>query len=126
VGFQDDIILWRADGCYRIDLLVIKCIRWPDQPARQTGEKHILSNTNARRKGSNSVGYTAIWRRKAIHARFINFHVVDDGPDVKPHPLQVSDNEFDMTEGHLDRVELIKDLLEPLDGSLDRDRILFT
>ena len=41
---------------------------------------------------------------------------------MEPYPLQVSDNEFDMTKGHLDRVELIKDLLDPLDGWLDNGR----
>jgi len=58
----------------------------------------------------------------AIHARFINFHVVEYGPDVEPYPLQVSDNENNMTKGHLDRVELKKDLLEPLNGWLDNGR----
>ena len=62
----------------------------------------------------------------AIHARVINFHVVEYGPDMKPYPLQVSDNELNMTKGHLDRVELIKDLLEPLEGWLDIGRILFS
>jgi hypothetical protein len=61
----------------------------------------------------------------AIDARFVNFHVVEYGPDVEPYPLQISDNEFNMTERHLDRVELIKDLLEPLDAWLDRGRISF-
>ena len=46
--------------------------------------------------------------------RFIDFHVVEYSPDVKPYSLQVLDNEFDMMKGHLDREELIKDLLEPL------------
>jgi hypothetical protein len=125
VGFQDDIILWMEDLSNCKDFLVIKCTRWPDQPVRQTSEKHILSNTNARRKGSNSVGYTDAWRSMAIHARFINFHVVEYGPDVEPYPLQVSDNKFNMTKGHLDRVELIKDLLEPLDRWLDSRRTSF-
>ena len=55
----------------------------------------------------------------AIHARFIDFYVVEYGPDIKPYSLQVSDNELDMTKGHLDGEELIKDLLQPLDGWLD-------
>ena len=55
----------------------------------------------------------------AIHVRFIDFHVVEYGPDVKPYSLQVSDNGFDMMKGHLDREELIKDLLQSLDGWLD-------
>ena len=80
----------------RKDFLVTKITRWPDQPTRQTGKKHILSNTNAICKGSNGVGYIAGWRSKAIHARFINFHVVKYGPDIEPHPLQVLDNEFKM------------------------------
>jgi hypothetical protein len=125
VGFQDDIILWMEDLSNRKDFLVNKCTRWQDNPARQPGEKHILSNTNAHRKGSNGVGYTVAWKSMAINARFINFHVVEYGPDVEPYPLQVSDNEFNMTKGHLDRVELIKDLLEPLDGWLDNGRISF-
>jgi hypothetical protein len=61
----------------------------------------------------------------AIHARFVNFHVVEYGPDVEPYSLKISDNEFNMTNGHLDGTELIKDLLEPLDGWLDNGRILF-
>ena len=62
----------------------------------------------------------------AIHARFVNFHVVKYGPDVEPYPLQVSDNKLNMTKGHLDRVELIKDLLEPLEGWLDIGGISFS
>jgi hypothetical protein len=118
VGFQDDIILRREDLSNTINLLVNKCTRCPDQPARQTGKKHVLSNTNARGKGTNSVSNTDNRRSMAIHARFINLHVVKYGPEMKPYPLQVSDDEFDMTKGHLDEVELIKDLLEPLDGWL--------
>jgi hypothetical protein len=125
MGLQNDINLWMEDLSNRKDFLVTKCIRWPDQPARQTGKKHILSNTNAYRKGSNGVGHTKAWKSKAIHARFINFHVVDYGPDVEPHPLQVSDNELDVTEGHLDGVKLMKDLLEILDGWFDNERTSF-
>jgi hypothetical protein len=105
--------------------LVIKCFRFPDQPAWQTRKKHVLSNTNVRRKGSNGVGYTVAWKSMAIHARFVNFHVVEYGPDVEPYPLKVSDNEFHMTKGHLDREDLIKDLLKPLDGWLEHGRISF-
>jgi hypothetical protein len=120
MGFQDDISLWMEDLSNLIDFLVIKFIRWPDQPARQTSGKHILGNANVDREGSNSVGHTYAWRSNAIHARFIYFHIIEYGPDVKPYPLQVSDNEFNVTKGHLDRVELIKDLLEPLEGWLDK------
>ena len=38
---------------------------------------------------------------------------------MKPYPLQVSDDELNMTERHLDGVELVKDLVEPLEGWLD-------
>ena len=109
----------------RIYFIVTKFTGWSDQPARQTGEKHILGNTNARRKGSNCVSHTVNWNSIAIHARFINLHVVDDGPDMEPYPLQVSDNEFNVTKGHLDRKELIKDLLNPLDGRLDKGESSF-
>jgi hypothetical protein len=61
----------------------------------------------------------------AIHARFINFCVVEYAPDVEPHSLQVSDNKLDMTKGHLDRVELIKYLLVSLDRWLENRRVLF-
>ena len=126
VGIQDDIMLGMGYLCYLKDSLVTKCVRFPDQPARQTGKKHILSNTNACRKGSNGVSYTFTWRSVAIHARSINFHVVEYAPDMEPHPLQVSDNKFNMTKGHLDRVELIKYLLDPLDGWLENRRMSFT
>ena len=98
----------------------------PDKPERQTGKKHILSNMNGCHKGSNSVSYTSTGRCKAIHARFINFHVVKYGPDLELYPLQVSDDEFKMMKKHLDRLELFKDLLKPLDGWLDSGKILFT
>ena len=62
----------------------------------------------------------------AIHARFINYHVVKHGPDVEPYPLQVLDNELNMMKGHLDTVELIKDLLEPLDRWWGTERISFS
>jgi hypothetical protein len=126
VGFQDDIILRMEYICYHEDSLVTECFRLPDQPARQTGEKHILSNANTCRKGSDCVRYTSNWRSMAIHARFIDFHVVEYAPDVEPHPLQVSDNELDMTKGHLDGVELIKYLLNPLDGWLENSRMSFS
>ena len=53
----------------------------------------------------------------------IDFHVVEYAPDMEPHPLQVSDNKFNMTKGHLDRVELIKYLSDPLNGWLENRRI---
>ena len=53
------------------------------------------------------------------HARFIYFHVVEYSPDVEPYPLQVSNNELNMTKGHLDRVKLIENLLKPLDRWLE-------
>ena len=108
VGIQDDIIPWMEYLCYHKNFLIAKCFGFLDQPARQTSKKHILSNTNACCKGSNGVSYTFTWRSMAIHARFINFHVVKYAPDMEPHPLQVSDNKLDMTKEHLDRVELIK------------------
>jgi hypothetical protein len=104
VGTQDNIILQMEYLCYAEDFLVTKCFRFLDQPARQTGEKHILSNTNTCCKGSNGVSYACSWGSLAIHARFINFHVVEYAPDMEPHPLQVSDNKYNMTKGHLDRV----------------------
>ena len=124
VGFQDDIIFWIEDLSNRKDFIITKFTRWPDQPARQTGKKHILSNMNACCKGSNGVGYIT-WRSMAIHVRFVDFHVVKYGLDVEPHPLQVSDNKFNMTKGHLDRVDLIKDLFDPLVRWLDKGRSLF-
>ena len=126
VWLHDNVILWRENLCYTEDFLIIKLTRWPDKPARQTSKKHILSNTNGRHKGSNGVGYTSTRRCKAIHVRFINFHVVKYGPDLEPYPLQVSDDEFKMTKRHLDRLELFKHLLKPLDGWLDSGRISFT
>ena len=59
----------------------------------------------------------------AIHARSINFHVVEYAPDMEPHPLQVSDNKLDMTKGHVDRVELIQYLVDPLDGWFENGRM---
>ena len=73
----------------------------------------------------NGVSYTFTWRSMAIHARFLNFHVVEYAPDMEPHPLQVLDNKLDMTKGHLDRVELIKYLFDPLDGWLENRGMLF-
>ena len=58
--------------------------------------------------------------------RFVDLHVVEYGPDMEPYPLQVLDKELDMTERHLDRVKLIKDLLKPLDRWLDDQRISFS
>jgi hypothetical protein len=104
VGIQDDIILWMEYLCYPKNFLVTKCFGFPDQPARQTGKKHILSHMNACCKGSHGVSYTCSWKNMAIHARFMNFHVVKYAPDMEPHPLQVLDNEYDMMKGHLDRV----------------------
>ena len=43
---------------------------------------------------------------------------------MEPYPLQVSDNKLNMTKGHLDREELIKDLFDPLDRWLDMGRSL--
>jgi len=123
VRLQDDITLRMKYLCYLKDSLVTECFRFPDQPARQTGEKHILSDTNACRKGSNGVSYTSNWRSMAIHARFMNFHVVEYAPDVEPHPLQVSDNKLDMTKGHVDRIELIQYLVDPLDGWFENGRM---
>jgi hypothetical protein len=90
--------------CYTEDFLIAKCFRFPDQSARQTGRKHILSNTNTCCKDSNGVSYTCSWGSLAIYARFINLHVVEYAPDMEPHPLQVLDNKYNMTKGHLDRV----------------------
>ena len=56
----------------------------------------------------------------------MNFHVVEYAPDVEPHPLEVSDNKYNMTKGHLDTVELIKYLLDPFDGWLENSRMLFS
>ena len=61
--------------CYHRNFLAVRCFRFPDQLARQTSKKHILSNMNACCKGSNGVSYTFTWRSMFIHARFINFHV---------------------------------------------------
>jgi hypothetical protein len=112
--------------CYSKNFLVTKCFGFPGQPARQTSEEHILSNTNACHKSSNGVSYTSSWRSMTIHARFINFHGVKYAPDMEPHPLQVSDNKLDMIKGHLDRVELIKYLLDSLDGWLENRRVSFS
>jgi hypothetical protein len=75
VGSQDNVIFWVEYLCYPKNFLVTKCFGFSDQPARQTGEKHILSNINACCKISNGVSYTSNWRSMTIHARFINFHV---------------------------------------------------
>jgi hypothetical protein len=104
VRIQDNMILWMESLCYPRNFLITKCFGFLDQPARQTGEKHILSHTNACRKGSHGVSYTCNWRSMAIHARFMNFHVVEYAPDMEPHLLQVLDDKYDMTKRHLDRV----------------------
>ena len=58
VKIQDDIILQMEYLYYHKNFVVAKCFRLLDQPARQTSEKHILSNTNACCKGSSGVSYT--------------------------------------------------------------------
>src|ERR1700679_685304 len=76
---------------------------------------------NASCEGSHGISHTCSWRSVAVYARFINFHVVEYGPDVEPHRCKI----FNVTHGHLDSVELIKDLLDPLHRWLESRRTLF-
>ena len=103
VMIQDNVILGMEDLTYPEYLLISECSRWPNQPARKTSSKHVLSNMNARGKRANGVGYVSIGRGKAIHTRFVDFHVVQYGPEIKPYPLQVPNNEFNMAKQHVDR-----------------------
>lgn len=100
---KDNIILGMEDFAYPEDLLISESTRGPDQPVRKTSSKHVLSNANAGGKRANGVGYVSIGRGQAIHARFVDFHVVKYGPGIKPYPLQVSSNELNMAKRHVNR-----------------------
>ena len=81
-----------------------------------------MYQVNKKEKNRN----TCSWGSLAIHVRFMNFHVVKYAPDMEPHPLQVLDNKYDMMKGHLDRVQLIKYLLNLFDGWLENSRMSFS